>query len=152
MNPGLPAAAAYNPQPLQATLQAQSIAASAMAIYVIGGGALTAAALVSAAYSDMLQNNLPLLPTVTVACVLMWGLLGGAIMHRLQARAKLCNQAYEDYLQQRAQALYRITGWQKVRRLLDSEQAPAIATPCYYLPVSLFGAQLSAAAQQLQPL
>lgn len=154
MTSGLPAAAAYNASPLQNALRAQSVAASAMAIYLIGGGALVAAALVSAAYSEVLHSHWPQGPALAIASALLWGLLGGWAMHRLQTHVKACHQAYDAHLQQLAHTRRRPTGMNKIRQLFSTPPAPPAPHPAmrHRLPISLFGSHLSCTPQPVHKL
>ncbi|MBF6631378.1 MAG: hypothetical protein ITG01_09570 [Comamonas sp.] len=134
-------------QPLEDLLRAHAQSSLLMAIYLIGGGALLAFALLALAYMGSFSAALRSLPYVAVVAALLWLAIGGYVVRRHNQVLQAYNQVYDASLQRLAQARSKpqaASGWQMIANLFQ-QAAPATRLAAqgprvYARPLSLFGA------------
>lgn len=95
--PSSPASTLHN-QTLQALHHAQKVADRWMVGYLVGGGVLGAAGLVSVAYSDQLPAVWAWLPYVAMAVAVLWFGCGALVVRHFEQRVKRCSQAFDAAL------------------------------------------------------
>lgn len=135
-------------QALDALLRAHAQSSFGMAVYLIGGGALVATALLMQAYSARFSGTGQWLPLISCIVAALWVTAGGWLAHRHQQHLLACEAAYEADLQRIAQARRqtakpaRHSGWTLITQLIHQttlaaqrgQRPPA-------LPVSLLDVQ-----------
>lgn len=135
-------------QPLEDLLRAHAQSSLLMAIYLIGGGALVATALLMQAYSASFSGSGQWLPLISGIVAVLWVATGGWVVHHQHQHLQACNAAYDADLQRMAQARRqpakpaRQSGWALITQLIQQTTVAAQRgqrPPA--LPVSLLDAQ-----------
>lgn len=128
--------------PLNALLRAHAKSAQVMAVYLIGGGAWVATALLSLAYRDHFSTALSAAPYGAAAVALLWVLIGGYMARRNHQAVQACSHVYNVGLQRLAHNRNRASvpsGWAAITNLFQATST-APAARLYARPLSLFGA------------
>lgn len=130
--------------PLNALLRAHAKSAQVMAVYLIGGGAWVATALLALAYQDHFSAALRAVPYGAAAVALLWVVIGGYMARRNHQAVQACSHVYNVGLQRLAHNRNRPSvpsGWAAITNLFHT--APPSTAPAarlYARPLSLFGA------------
>lgn len=93
---------AYTTHPTDALFSAHFKSAALMAIYLIGGVALTLGALIGVGYTEQLQGAWALLPYALMAAMVLWFGLGAWAMKKHQQQVQLRDRSYQAYIQRNA--------------------------------------------------
>lgn len=92
---------AYTTHPTDALFSAHLKSSVFMAVYLIGGASLTAAALVGVGYTEQLRGTWALLPYALMAAMLLWFGLGAAVLNKQKQQLERCDQRYNAHINQR---------------------------------------------------
>lgn len=95
---------AYTTHPTDALFSAHFKSSVLMAVYLIGGAAITTAALVGVGYSKQLTGTWALLPYGLMAVMLLWFGMGAWVMKRQQQQVQRCDRRYTAYMNRQRKA------------------------------------------------
>lgn len=90
---------AYTTHPTDALFSAHFKSAVLMAIYLMGGAALTAGTLIGLVYSEQLSDAWALLPYALMAAMVLWFGLGAWAIKKHQQQVQRCDHRYHAHIQ-----------------------------------------------------
>lgn len=92
--------AALKPRPhTEALFQEHFKSSAAMAVYLIGGGALAAGSLLSVGYTAQRSGTVTALPYVAMAVMVLWFALGAWLLNRQERQLQASTRNYAAYVQ-----------------------------------------------------